>query len=201
MRQFSDEDLIEEIRAGSQVAFGVLMNRYERLVYRIGYYYARHPENAMDITQNVFLKCYQKLGLFKGAGTFKAWLTRIAHNESASWLRTNRRHRDQVELTPVNSPHLEPVQEHETLRREYRELLMDEMRELNPRQQVAVSLRYFEDMSIREIAGALECTEGVVKSVLFRSLEKLRNRLTFRQRDDNEGMSTLPGDNPELRSG
>lgn len=201
MRQFSDEELIEEIRAGSQVAFGVLMNRYERLVYRIGYYYARQQESAMDITQNVFLKCYQKLGLFKGTGTFKAWLARIAHNESASWLRANRRRGDAVELTTVNAPHISPVQENETARREYREILMDEIRELNPKQQMAVSLRYFEGMSIREIAGVLECTDGVVKSILFRSLEKLRNRLTLRRSENNEGMSKFPGDNPELFGG
>jgi len=201
MKHFSDEDLVEEIRAGSQVAFGVLMQRYERLVYRIGYYYARQPENAMDITQNVFLKTYQKLELFEGSGSFKAWLTRIAHNESASWLRKNRRYQDDVELNAVNAPNLQPVQDSELTRREYRELLLDEMRELNPRQQTAISLRYFEEMSIREIAEVLECTDGVVKSILFRSLEKLRNRMTLRWKGDHEGMPGLPGDNPELRSG
>ena len=201
MKQFSDEDLIEEIRAGSQVAFGALMQRYERLVYRIGYYYARQPENAMDITQNVFMKTYQKLDLFKGTGSFKAWLTRIAHNESASWLRKSRRYRDDVELTPFNTPDLKPVQDDEVARKEHRELLMNEIRELNPRQQMAISLRYFEDMSIREIAAVLECTDGVVKSILFRSLEKLRNRMTLKRRDNNEGMPRFPGDDTELRSG
>ncbi len=201
MKHFSDEDLVEEIRTGSHVAFGVLMKRYERLVYRIGFYYARQPEHAMDITQNVFLKTYQKLDLFKGTGSFKAWLMRITHNESASWLRKNRRHQDDVELTPANHPDLQPVQENEVTRREHRELLLDEMRGLNPKQQMAISLRYFEDMSIREIAGVLECTDGVVKSILFRSLEKLRNRLTLRRRENHEGMPKFPDDNPELRSG
>ena len=113
MRQFSDDDLVEEIRAGSHVAFGLLMKRYERLVYRIGFYYSRQPESAMDITQNVFLKTYQKLDLFKGTGAFKSWLLRIARNESTDWLRKNRRHMDDVELTPINTPDLQPVQESE----------------------------------------------------------------------------------------
>ena len=68
MKHFSDEDLVEEIRAGSHVAFGVLMKRYERVVYRIGFYYAKQPEHAMDITQNVFLKTYEKLALYQGHG-------------------------------------------------------------------------------------------------------------------------------------
>ena len=201
MKHFSDEDLVEEIRAGSQVAFGVLMKRYERMVYRIGFSYAKQPEHAMDITQNVFLKTYEKLALFKGTGSFKAWLMRITHNESTNWLRKNRRHKEEVELTPLNAPNLQPVQEKEVARREHRELLMNELQELNPKQQIAISLRYFEDMTIREIAGVLECTDGVVKSILFRSLEKLRNRLTLKRRDNHEGMSKFPNDDSELRSG
>lgn len=201
MKHFSDEDLVEEIRAGSHAAFGVLMKRYERAVYRIGYYYAKQPEHAMDITQNVFLKTYEKLDLFKSSGLFKPWLMRIAQNESISWLRKNRRHQDQVELTPMNSPDIRPVQEEEVARREQRELLMNELQELNPRQQMVISMRYFEGMPIREIAAVLECTDGNVKSVLFRSLEKLRNRLTLKRSESHEGMSKFPNDNPELRSG
>ena len=199
--QFGDEELVEEIRAGSHVAFGLVMARYERLVYRIGFHYSRQPESAMDITQNVFLKTYLKLDLFKGTGSFKSWLLRIAHNESASWLRKNRRYMDDVELTPVNTPGLQPVQESEVVRWEQRKLLIDKLQELNSRQRLAVSLRYFEDMSIREIAGVLECTDGVVKNILFRSLKKLRNRLNSRRRENNESVSRFPEDNPELRSG
>jgi RNA polymerase sigma-70 factor (ECF subfamily) len=201
MKHFSDEDLVEEIRAGSHVAFGVLMKRYERVVYRIGFYYAKQPEHAMDITQNVFLKTYEKLALFKGTGSFKAWLMRITHNESTNWLRKNRRYKEEVELTPLNAPNLQPVQEKEVARREHREILMNELQELNPKQQMVVSMRYFEDMPIREIAGVLECTDGVVKSILFRSLEKLRNRLTLKRRENHEGMSKFPNDDSELRSG
>jgi RNA polymerase sigma-70 factor (ECF subfamily) len=201
MKHFSDAELVEEIRAGSQVAFSVLMKRYEKMVYRTGYYYVRQPEQAMDITQNVFLKIYEKLTLFKGTGSFKAWLMRITHNECTDWLRKNRPYKQDVELTPVNTPILQPVQEKEVARREYRELLMSELQKLNDKQRMVVALRYFEDMPIREIAGVLECTDGMVKSILFRSLEKLRNRLTLKRRDDHEGMSRFPEDNSGLHRG
>ena len=201
MKHFSDEELVQEIRTGSQVAFGVLMKRYERVVYRIGFSYAKEPEHAMDITQNVFLKTYEKLALFKGTGKFKAWLMRLTYNECTDWLRKNRRFKQDVELTPVNTPILQPVQEKEMARREYREILINEMQELNPKQQMVLSLRYFEDMPIREIANVMECTDGNVKSILFRSLEKLRNRLTLKRRENHEGMPKFPKDNPGLRSG
>lgn len=186
MKHFNDNDLIEEIRNGSQVAFGVLMKRYERLVYRIGFSYAWQPEYAMDITQTVFLKIYQKLDLYRGTGSFKAWLMRIAHNESASWLRINRRYQKERELTQENTPEHLPDQEIKINLQQQRELLKEEILELNPKQQMALSMRYFADMSIREIAGVLKCTDNVVKNILFRSLEKLRNRLTLKRRENHE---------------
>ena len=54
--QLSDEALVGEVQSGSTLAFGLLMKRYERLVYRIAFDYAKNPDSAMDITQNVFLK-------------------------------------------------------------------------------------------------------------------------------------------------
>ena len=101
----------------------------------------------------------------------------------------------------MNAPNLQAVQESEVTRRERRELLMNELQELNPRQQMVISMRYFDDMPIREIAAVLECTEGTVKSILFRSIEKLRNRLTLKRSENHEGMSTFPDDHPELHSG
>jgi RNA polymerase sigma-70 factor (ECF subfamily) len=199
--EFNDQTLIEEIRAGSHVAFESLMKRYERAVYLTVYPYVRQPDSAMDISQEVFTRVYRGLGSYSGKGSFTAWLMTVAHNESKSWLRKHRRHQGHDEWTPENDRACAPGQEINVARRESREMLLEEMQQLNPRQRMAVSLRYFEEMSIREVADVLDCSVGVVKSILFRSLEKLRNRLTLPQRDDHDGMSRISDDNPELRSG
>ncbi len=182
--QSSDELLIEEIRSGSKLAFGLLMKRYERLVYRICFGHVSNTDAAMDVTQNVFLKAYRGLGSLKEAGAFKAWLLRIAFNESVTWLRQHRNDRLTDELTELNSPQLHAVQESEVSRIDEQTLIRQELERLSDRQRLAISLRYFEGSSLREIASVLECTEGSVKSILFRSLEKIRNRLTFQQRSD-----------------
>jgi len=187
--QFSDEDLIAETRAGSHVAFEQLIRRYEKLVYRIAYSYARQPASALDISQDVFVKAFQKLEQYRGSGSFKGWLLRLAHNESANWVRGQRRYQDHDELTADNSPPSQPVQESELLAREQRRLLFAELRRLNPRQRLAVSLRYFERTPVREIAAMLECSEGVAKNILFRSLEKLRNRMALKWSENHEGLS------------
>lgn len=179
MEQFTDQVLVEEILSGSRVAFDELMQRYERLVYRISFSYTRDREDAMDVTQDVFLKVYAKLSTYRGSGAFRTWLLRIAHRENINWLRRHRKYRDHVELTRETAPSRPATQESDTLRRERRSQLLSAMRELNPKQHLAVTLRYYEQVPIREIAAVLKCSEGTAKSILFRSLQKLRQQAAF----------------------
>ena len=180
----SDDALIDEIHSGSTLAFGVLMKRYERLVFRIAIDYAKNPDCAMDITQNVFLKAHKNLTSYSGAGVFKAWLLRITYNESISWFRQNKNERVTEELTPVNAPVLHAVQIDEIARQEYKDIILSALNKLSSKQRLAVSLRYFEEFSLREIAAVFNSSEGAVKSILFRSLKKLRNTTTFQRRRD-----------------
>ncbi len=182
--QMSDEALVDEIHSGSKLAFELLMKRYERLVYRIAFNHAQNPASAMDITQNVFLKAHQKLGSYSGSGLFKAWLLRIAYNESISWFRQQKNDQLTEILTEANAPASNAVPADEIVTQENKTLLLAELKKLSAKQRLAVSLRYFEDCSLREIAAVLESSEGTVKSILFRSLEKLRNTTTFQQRHD-----------------
>ena len=182
--QPSDEALVDEVRTGSTLAFGLLMKRHEKKVYRIAYAYTRTPDNAMDVTQNTFFKAYRNIDSYSGAGTVAAWLMTIARNEAASWLRKHRKERFNEELTPLNTPVTGPVQEGDAERRQLRALLCRELGRLKPRELAAINLRYFEDCSLREIAQVLDTSEGTVKSILFRSIEKLRQFTTFRRDND-----------------
>ncbi|MBU1701637.1 MAG: RNA polymerase sigma factor [Candidatus Eisenbacteria bacterium] len=89
-----DHDLVFETLKGSHAAFAILMQRYERLVYRFVYTYARNPEDALDLTQDAFIRTYEKLGSYRGEGEFRSWLLRVTHSVSANWLRSRRRQRD-----------------------------------------------------------------------------------------------------------
>jgi len=180
----SDEALVDEINSGSTLAFGLLMKRYERLVYRIAFDHAKNPECALDITQNVFLKAHRNLNSYTGSGLFKSWLMRIAYNESISWFRQQKNEFMTDELTQLNQPVLRAVQIDEVARKEHRDIILAELNKLSSKQRLAVSLRYFEDFSLREIAAVLDSSEGSVKSILYRSLEKLRNTTTFQRRHD-----------------
>lgn len=184
--KFSDNNLIQEIRSGSQLAFNALMQRYDKQVYRVAYRHTSSVDSALDITQNVFLKVYRKLDKYSGSGSFKAWLMRITHNEAMDWHRSNWRVRDLEELDDTNMPQLAADGDKALEQRQFKQLLEQLLPKLNERQRVAISLRFFEEMPLREIARVLGCSEGNVKNLLFRSMEKLRGHWISQQRENYE---------------
>jgi len=170
-----DEILIEKTLAGSLECFDVLMQRYQRDVFAVARGYTRSVDDSLDICQNVFLKAYRKLETFAGRSSFKTWLVTIANREGLNWLRTQSRKAppNAVDIETANLPSGDD-QEAVLLDTERREQVVEGLQVLNQRGRLAVILRYFRDMPIREIAVILDCSEGVVKNLLFRSVRKLR---------------------------
>jgi len=162
---------------GSNLAFEQLMQRYEKLVYWIAISWTKNPDTALDLSQDIFLKTYRNLASFKASGSFKAWLSTLAGRECASWHRKNKSIQTRIEALDQHDLAIDGDQE---LGLEHREKVGQLYRAfcgLNTRQQLAISLRYFERQSTRDLASALECSEGVAKSILFRSVKKLRQAL------------------------
>ncbi len=170
-----DELLIAKTLEGSTECFDVLMQRYERDVYRIATGFGSTRDNALDICQNVFLKVYRALPDFAGRSSFKTWLLRITYNEGGNWVRSRQRNRvsQQVGLETVLLP-AHDDQEERLIGDEQRQLVARGLQALNQRSRLAVMLRYFQELSIGEIAAILDCSEGVVRNMLFRGVRKLR---------------------------
>lgn len=173
-----DAQLIAETLNGSLPSFDLLMQRYEKLVFKIAYGFGKNKDNALDITQNTFLKTFENLHSFQSHSSFKGWLMRITYNEGINWTRKNKFTKiwdDLSEDMPMSDN--APTQEDELLAKENRALLLRSLFELNTRYRLAVVLRYFKNQPVREIAATLNCSEGVVKNMLFRSLQRLRSIL------------------------
>jgi len=176
----SDEILVRDTLSGSLGAFEQLMARYEKLVCRIALGYVGSKDNALDVTQEVFLKVYRALDRATAPGMFKPWLLRITCNESVNWLRRNRRHaadepldlgRHEARGESDGNP------EQRVLADEQRRRVLGAFGALNPKYRLAVALRYAEGLRLREIADVMQCSEGVVKSMLFRGVRQLRERV------------------------
>ena len=89
-REVEDRDLIAKARRGHVDAYNVLVSRWEKRVFNYLLRLVRHREDALDLSQDVFLKAYQSLKKLEDPAKFPGWLFRIAHNEAYSLLRKNR---------------------------------------------------------------------------------------------------------------
>jgi RNA polymerase sigma-70 factor (ECF subfamily) len=170
----TDDELIAGIEAGSDLAFDRLMRRYRRLVYRVAYGFVDDPEAALDVVQETFLKVHTRLGSFRGEGTLKSWIVRIAANEAMNLRRSALKHptSELDESIVARGTGTDPM----TGRTLTRSLAA-----LGDRQRLAIVLRYYGERSTREIAAALDCSEGTARNVLFRGLAKLRTMMTASQ--------------------
>ena len=181
--QIDDDILVSETLAGSQLAFGVLVSRYERLVYQISHRHSGCAETAMDLCQNVFLKIFQRLSSYQGPDRFKAWLLRLTHNECLDWLRRQRHYERHQDLGELELPDPAAAPDAQLSEVQHQQLLQVELAKLSEKHRLAINLRYFEQLPLSEIAQVLECSEGTVKSILFRALSKLRGRVAFQRRE------------------
>ena len=179
-----DRILIEETLNGNLGSYDLLMQRYQNLVYRIVYPFGRNKDNALDITQNTFLKVFQNLRSYEGRSSFKTWLSQIAYNEGINWQRKmkNTNWDEPIELDHHFSTN-EPSSEDEMLAMEFRRTLLRSLFALNTKYRLAVVLRYYQNMPIKEIAAVIQCSEAVVKNMLYRSLQRLKKILTEEQRE------------------
>jgi RNA polymerase sigma-70 factor (ECF subfamily) len=176
----ADRALVDAVRDGSGRAFEALMVRHERAIYRLAFAYTRQHHDALDLSQEIFLTVHEKLGTFRGSGTFRSWLLRLAHRRCLNWWRDSRRQRATEALTPDSLPAVPPTQEAELLAGERSAALRAALARLGARQQLALALRYYERLPVPEIAAVLGCSQDVTRNILYRGLEKLRRRLGAR---------------------
>lgn len=176
----ADDQLVRQAQDGRVSAFDQLMLRYEKLVCKVAIGYVKDKQSALDVTQNVFLKAFRHVDRVTNDGMFKPWLLRITHNESINWIRKYAKEQTHGDATELELPADDAGQgspEAGVLRQESENLVAEGLARLNPKYRTALSLRYAEGMKIREIASVMECSEGMVKSLLFRGVRQIRDRV------------------------
>ena len=183
-----DAELVERIKRGDEAAFGALLERHQEKVYRLAWKFTRHAQDAEEVTQDVFLKVYRKIGSFDGRAAFGTWLYRVAINTALMKLRARRGARELPveEAGPAFRPdgqHARPVAdwsalpEDQLLSVERRRVLTEAIEALPPDYKAAVVLRDIEGLSIHEAADVLGVSVAAVKSRLHRARLALRERL------------------------
>jgi RNA polymerase sigma-70 factor (ECF subfamily) len=183
-REPPDRELMARLAAGDREALRPLMERHHRRIYRIALSYLRDPEEATEVVQETFVRAFQHAGRWEPAADVERWLVRIGVNQAIDRYRKRRRRRATEEpLDPWPDGRErsfatgDPSPERRLLGREVGEKIDAALRSLPARQRAVFVLRHYEEKSLEEIATALSCSLGTVKSSLHRALERLRVRL------------------------
>lgn len=179
-RSADDDELMTAISEGDETAFAELMQRHRRWVRGLVCAFVRDSQQAEDVTQEVFARVHLSAGNYTRQGSFIAWLKRVAVNRAKDHLRRNR----QAELTAERER--EFVQETDVAFDPSEALLSNALKDdlraaiqtLPDEQRMTLIMRFFGDMSVQDIAWALRCPEGTIKSRIFHGLRRVREELT-----------------------
>jgi RNA polymerase sigma-70 factor (ECF subfamily) len=180
-----DEDLVLRVQQGDKSAFDLLVIKYQHRIIQLVNRYVKDPSEAQDVAQEAFIKAYRALGNFRGDSAFYTWLYRIAINTAKNYLvsRSRRSSDYQVDIQDAealeNAPQLQGMETPERLllNQEIIDTIKTAIDKLPEEMRVAIMLREFEGMSYEEIAEAMDCPVGTVRSRIFRAREAIDNKL------------------------
>lgn len=185
-RPLDDTALVERAKNGDVNAYEALVQHYQELAFRVAYQVTGNAADAEDAAQEAFVNAYYALGRFRSSAPFRPWLLRIVANEArnrrtAAQRRTALAERAQVaQASGEAAPSPEAAAEAD----EFRSTLIAALQRLRDDDRLILAYRLFFDLSEAEMAVALNCPRGTVKSRLSRALARLRATLPldFRQR-------------------
>nr|UOZ97304.1 ECF RNA polymerase sigma-E factor [Cupriavidus sp.] len=182
MEREADQVLVRRVQAGDQAAFNLLVLKYQRKVLRLVSRIVRDPSEVEDVVQEAFVKAYRALPQFRGESAFYTWLYRIAVN-------TAKNHLVSLGKQPIPMTDLTPdeddtesfearsvVTDNQTpesllLSRQIAETVNQSIESLPAELRMAITLREIEGLSYEEIAEAMNCPIGTVRSRIFRARE------------------------------
>jgi RNA polymerase sigma-70 factor (ECF subfamily) len=181
----ADRLLVERVQGGDRAAFNALVLKYQRRIVKLVSRYIRDPEEAMDVSQEVFIRAYKAIGGFRGDSAFYTWLYRIAVNAAKNAIGSATRNpveggmdvddpeisEVRLKMTDVSSP--ERLLYTDELKRTINAAIDDLPSELRR----AIVLRELEGMSYEEIAQAMDCPVGTVRSRIFRARDAITKRI------------------------
>lgn len=181
----NDQQLVQRVQQGDKAAFDLLVRKYQHRVLKLVSRFVNDAAEAEDVAQEAFLKAYRALPAFRGDSAFYTWLYRIAINTAKNTLVSNRRrpvdfdldlqdpeqHDRQALLKDADTP------EGVLLTDEIRGVVERALEQLPDDLRTAIVLRELEGLSYEEIAEAMDCPVGTVRSRIFRAREAIDKKL------------------------
>ncbi|MBI1732086.1 MAG: RNA polymerase sigma factor RpoE [Gammaproteobacteria bacterium] len=183
--QDTDQILVQRVKRGEKAAFDALVLRYQSRIISLVSRFVRNPTDALDVTQEAFLKAYRALPSFRGDSAFYTWMYRIAVNTAKNYLAAQMRRPQEMDSP---DPELEQYElesakvdvatpEHLLLTEEIQNTVAAAIQALPEDLRMAITLRELDGLSYEEIAVAMDCPVGTVRSRIFRAREAIDREL------------------------
>jgi RNA polymerase sigma-70 factor, ECF subfamily len=188
----SDDKLVRAAQRGDMAAFEVLVARHRDKIYARAFSMMRSEEDAIDLSQEAWVKGWQRLKQFQRESSFVTWMTRIVINLCLDQLRKQKRHRaESIELLDEESGGVERQMPIVTVnptagleRRELRQRIDKALGQLSYEHRTVLILHEFEELEYKEIAKRMECSIGTVMSRLFYARRKMANLMASYKREE-----------------
>lgn len=190
----NDETLVRAAQKGDMVAFEELVARHRDKIYARAYSMMRNEDEALDLSQEAWVKGWQRLIQFQGEASFATWMTRIVINLCLDQLRRHKRVRaesiEQMDEEVGGVERQMPVVEANPTagleRHELRQRIDKALDQLSVEHRTALILHEFEDLEYKEIAKRMKCSIGTVMSRLFYARRKMAVLLAGLKREDKQ---------------
>jgi len=193
MKHLSDQELMRIVQAGDFSPASEIYDRYSARIYNFAFRFLRNSEAAEDAVQEVFVKMLKHANQFHGDAKLSTWLFSITANWCRDYLRkaeNKSKDGDEVLVTLPTSPELSPERNLE--RRENERMIQRALASLTAEQREAILLSRYQGLSYAEIAQIAGCSEGAVKTRVFRAMETLKKALTGDARGGDRCLTALP---------
>jgi RNA polymerase sigma-70 factor (ECF subfamily) len=180
-----DQELVERVQRGEKAAFDILVRKYEHKLANVIGRYIRDPSEVLDVSQEAFIKAYRALPNFRGDSAFYTWIYRIAINTAKNHLVAAGRRPPRDDIEAHEAEQFESASglkeyatpERQALQKELAGTIQDAIDELPEELRVAIVLRELEGLSYEEIATAMDCPIGTVRSRIFRARDAIEKRI------------------------
>jgi len=193
MKHLSDQELMRIVQAGDFSPASEIYDRYSGRIYNFALRFLKNAEAAEDATQEVFVKMMRHANQFQGDAKLSTWLFSITANWCRDYLRKSDNKAKEAEDVLINLPAPSELSPDRTLeQRENEDLIRRALQALTPEQREAILLSRYQGLSYAEIAQISGCSEGAVKTRVFRAMETLKKALVGDLRGGDRCLTALP---------
>ena len=171
----TDQYLIDQTLGGNTQAFGTLVERYQDFIFTIVLRMVKVREEAEEVAQDAFIKAFESLESYRGDSKFSSWLYSIAYRKALDRIRKNKRMQTSELIEEITESDQASVENalHYLEENERKQMIQQKIMQLPEQEAALITLYYFEELSVKEIAAITDLSQDNIKIKLYRSRKKL----------------------------